>query len=185
MSLATAIAFIVIGALVVWAILIFNRLIRARNLARSALSDIDVQLQRRHDLIPKLVEAVKGYAGYERATLAAVTALRDQSEQASRLADKAAIEDEIEVATHKLIALAEAYPELKANQNFLSLQAELAETENLLQYARRFYNGAVRDFNTRLQSFPDLLIARPFAFRDREFFSADDAARKAVRVELG
>jgi LemA protein len=145
---------------------------------------MDVQLQRRHDLIPRLVEAVKGYAGYERATLEAVTALRDQSRRSQALADKAAIEDELEAATHKLLALAENYPDLKANQNFLSLQDELAETENLLQYARRFYNGAVRDYNTRLQSLPDLFVARAFAFLEREFFLADQDARTAVEVDL-
>jgi LemA protein len=174
----------ILAVAALWAVLIFNALTRGRNLTHAAWSDMDVQLQRRHDLIPRLVEAVKGYAGYERATLEAVTALRDQSRRSQALADKAAIEDELEAATHKLLALAENYPDLKANQNFLSLQDELAETENLLQYARRFYNGAVRDYNTRLQSLPDLFVARAFAFLEREFFLADQDARTAVEVDL-
>lgn len=180
------IAILLVAALLaVWTVWVFNRLVRDRNRTTAGWSDIDVQLQRRHDLIPRLVEAVRGYAGHERATLAAVTELRESSARARRLSEKAALEDEIEAATHRLIALAEQYPDLKANRNFLELQTELANTENHIQYARRFYNGAVRDFNTRLQSFPDLLIARAFGFEQREFFDADEAAAAPVRVELG
>jgi LemA protein len=175
-----------VAVLALWAIWIFNRLIRDRNRTEAGWSDIDVQLQRRHDLIPRLVEAVRGYANHERATLEAVTALRHLSERAGRrLPEKAALEDQIEAATHRLIALAESYPDLKANRNFLELQKELATTEDQIQYARRFYNGAVRAYNTRRESFPDMLIARSFAFREREFFEADPAAAAAVRVELG
>jgi LemA protein len=175
---------ILLAILGLWAWWAFNRLIRARNLTRASWSDIDVQLQRRHDLIPRLVEAVKGYASYERATLEAVTELRDRSRRTEKLAEKAAIEDQIETATHKLIALAESYPDLKADQNFLELQTELANAEDYLQYARRFYNGSVRDFNTRLQSFPDLFLAKLLNFAEREFFSAEVAAAAPVRVEL-
>lgn len=165
-----------------WAVWTFNRLTRNRNRSAAAWSDIDVQLQRRHDLIPQLVEAVRGYSGYERATLTAVTELRDRSRRAERLADKAALEDQIEAATQRLIALAEDYPDLKASENFLALQAELADIEDHLQYARRYYNGAVREQNTRLQSVPDVIVARAFGFREREFFSADAEATRSVRV---
>ena len=175
---------LIAAVLLLWAVLVFNNLVRDRNRTRAGWSDIDVQLQRRHDLIPRLVDAVRGYAGHERATLEAVTELRGLSQRAARLAEKAALEDEIETATHRLLALAESYPDLKANRNFLELQNELTTTEDHLQYARRFYNGAVRAFNTRLESFPDLLIARAFGFTAREFFSAEEGAAAPVRVEL-
>jgi len=175
---------ILVALLAAWGVWIFNRLIRDRNRTRAGWSDIDVQLQRRHDLIPRLVEAVRAYAGHERATLEAVTALRAQSQNTEHLREKAELEDRIEAATHRLIALAESYPDLKASANFLELQDELSNTENQLQYARRFYNGAVREFNTRLESFPDLVVARTFGFRAREYFSATEDAAAPVRVEL-
>jgi len=167
-----------------WIAWTFNRLIRYRNRTRSGWSDIDVQLQRRHDLIPQLVDAVKGYANYEQATLTAVTELRSLSEGAAHLTDKAAVEEQVTTLTHQLLAVAESYPDLKANQNFLSLQQELTNTEDQLQYARRFYNGAVREFNTMLESFPALIVARSFAFKAREFFTAEPGAAAAVRVKL-
>ncbi len=174
-----------LGILLVWGIVIFNRLVRDRNQVRSAWSDIDVQLTRRHDLVPRLVEAVKAYAAYERATLTAVTELRARSEQVSRLPDRARIEDEMEAGLHRLVALAEAYPDLKADANFLELQQELAAVEDHLQYSRRFYNGAVRILNTRIGSFPDLLVARPFGFRPAEFFAVEGGeVRQTPRVEL-
>ena len=176
--------FLAIGVVLLWGIFIFNRLISSRNRSEAAWSDIDVQLQRRHDLIPRLVEAVRAYAGYERATLETVTALRTRSEQLERVSEIAGVEQQIETGVHRLIALAEDYPDLKANQNFLSLQNELTEIEDHLQYARRFYNGAVRHLNTRIQSFPDLLVARPFGFVEAEFFDADSDAEAAVRVTL-
>jgi len=176
---------LLIVALAVWSVWTFNRLVRSRNRVTSAWSDIDVQLQRRHDLIPRLVAAVKGYAQYERATLEAVTTLRERSLEASRLPEKAALEDRIEAGLHRLIALAESYPDLKANENFLALQRELTEVEDYLQYARRYYNGAVRQFNTQIESFPDLMIARPMGFAAREYFEAEDGARDAVNVQLG
>ncbi|MDH3945281.1 MAG: LemA family protein [Chromatiales bacterium] len=160
------------AAVIVGAILVFNRLVRERNRVRAAWSDIDVQLTRRHDLIPQLVEAVKAYSDYEKATLLAVTELRGRSEGAQRLVDKAELEDQIEAGLHRLIALAESYPDLKASENFLELQRDLTEVEDHLQYARRFYNGAVRIYNTRLDTFPDLLVARPMRFRPAEFFEA-------------
>ena len=152
---------IIFGLLIVFAILIFNRLIRERNQVRSAWSDIDVQLTRRHDLVPRLVEAVKAYAAYEKATLTAVTELRARSEASPALADKARIEDQMQAGLHRLIALAEDYPDLKADENFLDLQAQLVEVEDHLQYARRFYNGAVRIYNTRIETVPvDLDLVR-------------------------
>jgi LemA protein len=174
-----------LAGLVLWGVLIFNRLVRDRNQVRAAWSDIDVQLTRRHDLVPQLVEAVRAYANYERATLSAVTELRTRAEAAGSLRDKARLEDEMQAGLHRLIALAESYPELKADGNFLQLQRDLVETEDHLQYARRFYNGAVRIYNTRIETFPEMLVAKPCAFAPAEFFAVDDAeVRAAPRVEL-
>lgn len=174
----------IIAALAIWGIVIFNQLVRARNQVLAGWSDIDVQLQRRHDLVPQLVEAVKGYAAHERATLAAVTELRAQSAAAPGPAQKAGLESAMEKGLQRLIALAEDYPDLKANKNFLELQTELTEIEDHLQHARRFYNGAVRMLNTRIESFPDLLIARPFSFTAAEFFDASDAAAAVPQIDL-
>ena len=168
-------------ALGIW---IYNRLVSDRNQVKNAWSDIDVQLARRHDLVPQLVAAVRGYADYEQATMTAVTELRSKSAAAERLADRAALEDAMEAGLHRLIAVQEAYPELKADQNFRALQQSLTEVEDHLQYARRFYNGSVRIFNTRIESFPHLLLARPLGFEAGEFFEADEAARRNVSVDL-
>lgn len=175
---------VLLGLLLIWAIWTFNGLVRSRNRTLAAWSDIDVQLQRRHDLVPQLVEAVKAYAGYERATLTAVTQLRTRSEQAERLAEKAQLEDELERSMHRLIALAESYPDLKASNNFLELQNELTEIEDHLQYARRFYNGAVRDLNTQIETFPDLFIASMFNFKIAEFFEAGAETEATPQVRL-
>lgn len=164
------IALILPAAVAIWGAWAYNRLIRDRNRVAAAWSDIDVQLLRRHDLVPRLVEAVRAYADYERATMTAVTGLRARSVTAEKLADKARIEDEVEAGMHRLIALSEDYPDLKADDNFLQLQRDLTDIEDHLQYARRYYNGAVRIYNTRLDTVPDLLIARPFGFSPREFF---------------
>jgi LemA protein len=173
---------VVIGVAGIW---IYNRLVGDRNQVLAAWSDIDVQLVRRHDLVPQLVETVKAYAAYEKATMLAVTELRARSEAATHLPAKAAIEAEMEAAVHKLIVVAEAYPELKADKNFLQLQKDLTAIEDYIQYARRYYNGAVRIFNTRIQSFPHLLLARPLRFRPAEYFEVrDDRQRDAVRIEL-
>lgn len=172
-------------ALAIWAVLIFNRLVRDRNRTRAGWSDIDVQLQRRHDLIPRLVEAVRAYADYERATITAVTELRRRSEQTTRPAAKAELEAELARGIDRLVAVAENYPDLKANRNFLDLQQELVDTEDKLQYARRFYNGAVRAYNTRIQSFPDLVVARLLGFSETEYFDADADAARTPSVKLG
>lgn len=175
---------IVTIALALAGVIIFNRLVRDRNHVRAGWSDIDVQLQRRHDLIPQLVDAVRAYADYERATMTAVTELRQQSDSASGLAQKARIEKQLGIGVDRLLAVAEDYPDLKANRSFLDLQQELSDTEDKLQYARRFYNGAVRSLNTRIESFPDLVIARTFGFQQAEFFDADDDAAAVPKVAL-
>jgi LemA protein len=175
----------VIAIVIAAAVWIYNRLVRERNQVRSAWSDIDVQLVRRHDLVPQLVNTVKAYADYEKTTLSIVTELRARSEAARHLPDKAAIESEIDEAVHKLIATAEAYPQLKADSNFLQLQKDLVAIEDYIQYARRFYNGAVRIFNTSIQSFPQLLVAAPFGFKAAEYFEVSDPQqREAAPVRL-
>ncbi len=165
-------------ALVAVIVVLYNRLVQARNRVDTAWSDIDVQLQRRHDLIPNLVKAVDAYAGYEKATLEAVAELRAEAMRQTRIRDRSKAEDELGKGVHKLIALAESYPDLKANENFLNLQNELVETENYLQFARRYYNGSVREYNTMTESVPSNIIAGIFSFRARSFFqkSSDDAA---------
>lgn len=182
--MSMTIVLLVVTAVALYGIVIYNRLVRDRNHVKAGWSDIDVQLQRRHDLIPNLVDAVKAYADYERATLQAVTELRSQSQQVSSPAARARIEQQLRVGVDRLLAVAEDYPDLKANRNFLDLQRDLSDTEDKLQYARRFYNGAVRAFNTRLESFPDLLVARVMRFEQAEFFDADDDAAAVPEVRL-
>jgi LemA protein len=152
------------------AVVLFNELVAARNQVRAAWSDIDVQLTRRHDLVPQLVTAVQGYADYERATLTTVTELRTRAVAAASLADKAEIEGELGKQIDRILALQERYPDLKASESFLALQRDLVEIEDHLQYARRFYNGAVRDLNTKIETFPTLIVARAMAFKPAEFF---------------
>ena len=161
---------------------IYNRLIRSRNRVDTAWSDIDVQLQRRHDLVPRLVTAVDQYAKYERATLEAVTELRVEAMRQSDVRARGKFEQELSAGIERIIALAESYPDLKANENFLNLQNELVETENYLQFARRYYNGSVRDFNTMTQSVPSNIVANLFSFSQRDFFqkSSDDAANVPI-----
>ena len=172
-----------VGALA-WGVLAFNRLVRLRNQARTAWADIDVQLQRRHDLVPQLVAAVQGYAGHEAASLQAVTELRAQALQLQRPGALGQVEAALEHALGRLLALQEAYPDLKANQNFAQLQRDLVDVEEQLQYARRFYNGAVRDYTDATQRVPDVLVARTTGFGPLEFFQAEADSRAAVRVEL-
>ena len=174
------------AALIVAGIILYNRLIRSRNRVDTAWSDIDVQLQRRHDLIPNLVKAVDQYANYERATLEAVTTLRDQAKQVTDIEERGQVEEALGSSVQKLIALAENYPDLKANENFLKLQGELAETENYLQFARRYYNGSVRDYNTMTETVPSNIVALTFDFESRSFFqkSSDDVANMPL-IDLG
>jgi LemA protein len=168
----------------VWALFVFNRLVRLRNQVRNAWADIDVQLKRRHDLIPPLVAAVKGYMGHERGVLLSVTELRAQATTLSSPAKLGDVESALGQALVPLLALKEAYPDLKANQNFLQLQRDLVEIEDHLQYARRFYNGAVRDNNTAVERIPDMFIARSFGFPEAEFFQAGEEDRAVVNVDL-
>ena len=170
-----------LGGSVIW---IFNRLVRDRNQVAAAWSDIDVQLQKRHDLIPPLVEIVRGYAKHESELLERVAEERSQSRNTHGVESKGEIERALGQDVGRLIALAEAYPDLKASRNFSQLSTELVKVEDHLQYARRFYNGSVRQFNDRIQVFPHLLVARSFGFREAEFFDAPDAAGAAPQVKL-
>jgi len=177
-----AITAVVLAALLVAGIFFYNRLIAERNQARQGYADIDVQLKRRADLVPQLVEAVKGYAGYEKALLTTVTELRASALASQSGAARFALEKQLGERLHQLVLLQEAYPQLKADANFRDLSAKLVEVEDHLQYARRFYNGAVKQYVTRLESFPDLLVARLFRFEPLPFFETDD--REAVKVAL-
>jgi LemA protein len=173
---------------VVWAILTFNRLTGLRQLGDNAWADIDVQLKRRHDLIPSVVAVVKGHAGYERETLEAVVAARGRAVQAASAGPAARFreEDSVTGGVKQILAIAEAYPDLRAAASFAGLQRTLTEVEDHLQNARRYYNAVVRDFNTAIAQFPANVIATPLAFRPREFFGIDDDAERAVpRVDTG
>ncbi len=161
---------------------LFNGLVKARNLVSAAWSDIDVQLQRRHDLVPRLVKVVKAYADHEKDTLEAVIAQRDQALRATSVDEISGLEKSLDASIHQLMALAEAYPDLKAGENFAGLSEDLVDIEDHLQYARRFYNGAVRDLNIRVERFPDRLIASPFGFGAAAFFQAESGARGPVDV---
>jgi LemA protein len=166
---------ILVGVLVVLAIVVvlgYNRLVRLRNEVNTGWSNIDVQLQRRTDLIPNLVEAVKGYAAHERGVFDEVTRARSALQQAGSPGAAAEANDILTAALGRLFAVAEAYPDLKASENFLRLQDDLTDTEDKISAARRYYNATVMSFNNGVQSFPWLLLARPLGFREREFFSA-------------
>ena len=175
---------VILVALLVWAAVAFNLLIRDRNRVAQAWSDVDVQLLRRHDLIPRLVEMVKGYAGYERALLSNSRSCAGRAARRSPAA-RGEVEKTVASGVSQLVALAEAYPDLKASENFRDLHNKLVDTENQIQYARRYYNGAVNLLNNRIQRFPDLLIANTFGFKLAEFFDLEDpAAAKAPGVAL-
>jgi LemA protein len=163
----------------VWAVVGFNLLVRDRNRVSQSWSDVDVQLLRRHDLVPRLVEMVKGYAGYERAVLANVAELRAQGAGASPAA-RTEVEKTVNTGVTRLVALAEAYPDLKASENFRDLHQKLVDTENQIQFARRYYNGAVNLYNNRIQRFPDLVIAHSFGFETAEFFDLEEKAAAAA-----
>jgi LemA protein len=177
-----ALAAIVIG----YAVSIYNKLVRLRNTSQSAWSDIDVQLKKRYDLVPNLVETVKGYAAHERTLLETLTAARSAGMQASGPAETAKAENRFRDSLNSLFAVAEAYPDLKANQNFLQLQAQLKDLEDGIESARRYYNAVVRDFNTAVEQFPSNLIASRFKFAQRDFFELEAPAveRKPVAVSF-
>ena len=162
----------------IYGIVIYNRLVRDRQLTRSGWSDIGVQLKRRHDLIPKLVDAVRQYASFEQNTLEQVTALRSQAAVFQSAAGQSPLESHISRGLISIFALQEAYPDLKANQSFLQLQSDISTVEIDIQFARRYYNGAVRNLNTRIESFPDLLLAGLFGFTPAEYFEFEDSLTK-------
>jgi LemA protein len=171
-------AWVVLGiavVLVFWLIMIYNGLVAMRQRVSQAFADIDVQLKQRHDLIPNLVETVKGYAQHERGTLEEVVKARNVAMTAQGPAQQAAAENMLSGALRQLFALSEAYPDLKANQNFQQLQAELSDIENKLAAARRFFNNAVQEYNTGIEQFPAALLAGPLGFQRREFFDVAEA----------
>ncbi|MDO8590452.1 MAG: LemA family protein [bacterium] len=181
----------IIGGIVVlvlaWVVFSYNRFVSLINRAKEAWSDIDVQLKRRYDLIPNLVATVKGYATHESSAFENVTKARSAAMGAGTIAEKGQAENMLAGALKSVFAIAEAYPDLKANQNFLGLQSELSDTENKIQAARRFYNGNVRDLNTSIESFPGNVIAGAFHFSKMEFFqldAADSAAKEPVKVSF-
>ena len=186
----TYIVLAVIVILIVWAVLAYNRFVVLTNHVKEAWSDIDVQLKRRYDLIPNLVETVKGYAAHESGTLEKVTEMRTRAMNLPAQAgatEKADAENQLSGALKTLFAVSENYPNLKANENFLELQRQLEDTENKLQAARRFYNSTVQDLNTKLASFPSNLIGNSFGFKSSDFFQldqADAAAKEPVKVQF-
>ncbi len=175
----------IIVLILLWLVLAYNGLVQTRNRAQEAYSDVDVQLKRRYDLIPNLVEAVKGYAAHEKTVFEDVTNARSQAMQATGPA-RAGAENQLSGALKSLFAVAENYPDLKASQNFLSLQSELTDTEDKIQAARRFYNGMVRDLNIKIQVFPTNMFASMFGFTKMDFFGADlsDAEKQPVAVKF-
>jgi len=175
----------VVALATVWAVVAYNRLVTYRNRAEEGWSQIDVQLRRRYDLIPNLVETVQGYAAHEREVFEEVARARSAAIGATGAAEQASAENAITSGIRKLLAVAENYPDLKASANFLALQEELTDTESKIAYARQYYNEQVRLLNTRIQSFPSSAIANLFHFERREFFDIEDAARGPVRVDLG
>jgi len=170
----------VLFVLAAFVVVAYNRLVRLSMLVDNAWSDVDVQLKRRHDLIPNIIEAVKGYMSYERATLERVVQARGQAISSSTPDQRAQAEGLLTAALRQLFALAEAYPDLKANQSFLDLQAQLSEIEEQIQLARRYYNAVVRDYNTATRTFPSNIVAALFGFRERRFFELPDVHEREV-----
>ena len=173
-----------VAVLVLYVVVAYNGLVRLRNRIENAWSQIDVQLQRRYDLIPNLVETVKGYAAHEKGVFEEVTQARAAAIGAQGPAQQAQAENMVTSALKSLFAVAEAYPDLKANQNFLALQEELSGTEGKIAYARQFYNDSVLSYNTRIQTFPTMFVARAANFSEREYFEADDTSRGPVQVQF-
>jgi LemA protein len=180
-------AWILLGVLVVIAVLLiamYNSLVQLRVRCDNAWSDIDVQLKRRHDLIPNLVETVKGYAAHEKGTFENIAKFRSMAMQATTPADRAAAENQLTGALKSLFAVAENYPELKASANFMELQGSLSQTEDAIQNSRRYYNAVVRDLNTKIQSFPTNILAGMFGFQQRQFFEVAATDREPVAVKF-
>jgi LemA protein len=175
---------VIIIGIALWLVGVYNGLIKLKNRVDEAWSDIEVQLKRRYDLIPNLVNTVKGYAAHEKEVFEKVTEARTAAMGAGNAQDKAQAENMLSGALKSLFAVAEAYPDLKANQNFLELQREITDTEDKIQASRRFYNGNVRDFNTKIEIFPNNLIAGMLHFAKREFFDIDEKEAEPVKVEF-
>lgn len=178
-------ALVVLAVLFIVVALMYNSLVRLREMADGAWADVDVQLKRRHDLIPNLVETVKGYAGHERGTFEAVVEARSRAMNASGPAEAAEAENMLSGALKSLFALVENYPQLRASENFGRLQGTLAALEDDIQKARRYYNAVVRDYNTRIRVVPTNLVARTFGFRARDFFEAEIGERDVPEVDFG
>ena len=174
----------ILGLVLLYGIYVFNRLVRLRVRCENAWSQIDVQLRRRYDLIPNLVEAVKGYAGHERELFEEVARARSQAQAASGVRDQAQAENQLTAGIRRLIAVAENYPQLKASENFLALQEELTGTESRIAFARQFYNDQVQFLNTLIQTFPSRIVASLGRFRPREFFEIEEPARGPVSVQF-
>ncbi|HYP22245.1 MAG TPA: LemA family protein [Actinomycetota bacterium] len=185
MSMVMIVVLAAVGLLLLFLILTYNRLVKLRNRIDAAWSQIDVQLKRRHDLIPNLVETVKGYAAHERETLEAVVAARRQAVDATGVEQQAQAENMLTGALRQLFALAEAYPDLKANQNFLALQEELTGTEGRIAFSRQFYNEQTLAYDNARESFPTNVVAGAFNFEAREYFEAEESSREPVRVDFG
>jgi LemA protein len=175
---------IVVAVVAAWLILAYNRLVVLRNRVKESWSDIEVQLKRRYDLIPNLVETVKGYKVHEQAVLENVTKARTAAMGAQTQHDRGEAENMLTGALKSLFAVSEAYPDLKANENFAKLQDELTDTENKVQAARRFYNATVMELNTKIETFPTNLIAQAFGFKQSEFFDAEEEAEQPVKVSF-
>ena len=169
---------------VLWVILNYNRLVTLKNRVKEAWSDIDVQLKRRYDLIPNLVEIVKGYAAHEKELFEKVTDARARAMGAKSIKEKETAENELSGTLKSLFAVSENYPDLKASQNFLELQRELTDTEDKIQASRRFYNGNARDINTMIESFPSSIIANIFRFKKADFFEAEASQKEPVKVSF-
>ena len=184
MTVVVIVIVVLVVLLVGWAILSYNGLVSKRNRVDNAWSQIDVQLKRRHDLIPNLVETVKGYAAHERGTFEAVTQARANAINAQGPAAQAQAENALTGALKSLFAVSEAYPDLKANQNFLNLQEEITSTEDRIAYSRQFYNDSVLTFNTKIQQFPSVILANMFNFSARDFFDAEPGDVEPVQVQF-
>lgn len=186
MTLSTAawIGISIVAVIILYLIIVFNALVLLRNRIDNAWSQIDVQLKRRFDLIPNLVETVKGYAKHEKETFKMVTEARSLMSKATTMSEKAKANNMLSEAMKSLFAVAEAYPKLQASENFMQLQEELSGTESKVAYARQFYNDSVLTYNTKVQNFPSNIIARMFTFQPREFFKVGEEERKAVQVKF-
>jgi len=181
---SVTIILIIVAVVVLWMIVLYNGFVRLVKRAEEAWADIDVQLKRRYDLIPNLIESVKGYAAHEKETLQKVTEARTTAMGAGTVAEQGQAENMLTGALKSLFAVSEAYPDLKANQNFLDLQNELSDTENKIQASRRFYNGNARDLNIKVDSFPSNLIAKMFNFEKRDFFELEEGSEEKEPVKV-